>query len=352
MQRTSLVSLGLLTALLATVGCGDDKQATATDTANEPSTSDPTTVATTDTTTEPGTETEGTVSPTTEEPTQGTSEAPTTTDGECAGPSDPGEGAEGTACTANGDCESESCLKWTDGQTDAVCGPRAECNNTRFIGTIFDFDTKAPVAGAELRVVGALSALQGPENAVPLVTTTSDANGRIDVTTETPINQGIGVIGVVTGENYYLTATGLAQPYPATTSYPPLNAIHDIWAVPLANLIAWTDLLQEDPDPVVGMNLPLGGAGGVIGLVRKGDAGVADAVVVSEKADSTAVIRYLNEDGMGFNADATSSNGVFVLVNPGLAERFTVEVGGAPTGLSGTAGSSANAAFVLIFNVP
>src|SRR5690606_5054486 len=128
----------------------------------------------------------------------------------------------------------------------------------------------------------------------------------------TPLNQGIGVIGLVSGADYYVSATGLAQPYEASTSYPPLNGIHDIWAVPSAKLIAWTDLLQGDPDPVVGMGLPLGGNGGVIGLVRQGDAGVADAAVVSEKADSTAVIRYLNEDGMGFNGDATSSNGVFV----------------------------------------
>lgn len=349
MQRTTLVSLGLLTVLLAPVGCGDDKQGTESDSGTTTGTM--TETGTTDSST--GTTMEQPTGTTAEMTTTGTTEAPTT-GSVCPDPmvTEPGAGADGSACTANGDCMSESCIKFTDNQTDATCGPRAECSNTRFIGTLVDFDTKAPIAGGELMVVGALAALGGLENATPLLEVTADASGQIDVTSETPVTEGIGVIGVVGGGAYYVTATGLAQPYSGTSTYPPLNGIHDIWGVPAAKLTEWSGYLMTDPDPMVASAVPLGDNGGVIGLVRKGEAGVADAVVVSEKDGSTAVIRYLNEDGMGFNPDATSSNGVFVLLNPGLAEKFTVEVGGAPTMLSGTAGSAKGAAFVLIFNVP
>src|SRR5690606_32155132 len=123
-------------------------------------------------------------------------------------------------CVSNGECESESCIEWTDSQTDGVCGPRPECNNTRFVGTLFDFETRAPIAGAQLRVVGAISAVQDPGGAPGLVTATSDAKGQIDVTSDAPISQGLGVVGLVDGGDYYVTATGLASPYEGTTKYP------------------------------------------------------------------------------------------------------------------------------------
>ncbi|MDC0717371.1 hypothetical protein [Nannocystis bainbridge] len=337
----------MLTALVATVGCGDDKGTTATDASTGTSESTESTAGTTPTTTT----TDATDGTATTDDTAGTT-TPTTTSGACEdGMQMPGAGAEGSPCTANADCESESCVKWTDSQTDAVCGARAECGNTRFIGTLTDFATGAPIAGAELRVVGALAAIQGIDSAVDIVKVTSGADGRIDATSETPVNTGIGVIGVVGGGDYYLTATGLAQPYEGTTLYPPLNGIHDIWTVPTAKLTEWSGYLEADADQAVLDALPLGENGGVVGLVRKDGAPVAGARVIPESDGSTAPIRYLDEDGMGFNIDGTSSNGVFILLNPSIAEKFTVEVDGAATGLTGTAGSAKAAVFALIFNV-
>jgi len=348
MQRTTLVTLGLLTALCATVGCGDDK-GTSTDasTGTSNDTEEPTAGTTPTGTTDDMTA--GTA--TSDETTEGTTDTPTTGSVCEDGMQMPGAGADGAACSLNADCASESCIKWTDNQADATCGARAECGNTRFIGTLTDFATGQPIPDLELRVVGALAAIQGIESAVDIVKVTSDANGQIDATSTTPVNTGIGVIGVVGGGDYYLTATGLAQPYEGTTLYPPLNGIHDIWGVPSAKLTEWSGYLMTDADMAVVDALPLGDNGGVIGLVRQGGAPLAEAVVVSENDGSTAIVRYLNEDGAGFNADGTSSNGVFVLLNPAIAEKFSVEVGGMPTGLSGTAGSAKMAAFVLIFNV-
>ena len=340
--------MSLLTALLATVGCGDDKQTTASGTTD----SSPTTEATDPTEATTMEQPTGTTAPTTDESTSGTSEDPTTGDVCVEEMLAPGTQTDGSPCESNGECVSESCIKFTDGESGATCGPRPECNNTRFIGTLLDFETDAAIVGGELRVVGALTAILNPGGAAGLVSATSDANGQIDVTSETPIDEGVGLVGLVGGGDYYVTATGLASPYPDTTQYPPLNGIHDIWGVPEARLTEWTGYLMADTDPDVVDAMPLGENGGVIGKVRQNGAGVAGGVVSAVEAGSTAIIRYLNEDGMGFNADETSSNGVFVLLNPGLAEPFTVAVDGTETMLSGTAGSAKNAAFVLIFNVP
>lgn len=329
MQRLSLFSLGLLAALA--VGCGDDKGGSSA--SDGGSTGSPTT-------------SDGSTGGSTGGGT--TMEAPTTSAGSSSGGND--TAADGEACMANADCMSLSCVKFTDDQTDAVCEAAPDGGNTRFTGTIFHFVTGDAVPGAQLRVVEALSAIQDPMNAMGLVTATSDAMGRIDVTTTTPLSGGLGMVGLVDGGEFFVTATGLASP--TAGKYGPLSSIHDIWGVPSASLTEWSGFLMTDPDMAVQSALPLGTNGGVIGLVRKASAPLAGAVVKPEKDTSSAIVRYLNEDGMGFNPDATGGSGIFVLLNPGLAEKFTVEVGGMATGLSGTAGSAKNAAFVLIFNVP
>ena len=341
MQRLSHYTLGLLTAL-SLVGCGDDKPADTTESAGttEQATTE---VGTTATPTMGGEETSTT------EPVDPTGGGDTST-GEPAGET----AADGEPCVANGDCMSLACVKFSDLDPDATCEAGPSGNVTRFTGTIFDFVTKLPVPMSELRVLGALSALQDPMSPNAIVTATSDAMGRIDATSMMPIKEGIGVVGLVGGgaSPYYITATGLAAPLKGT-SYGPLNAIHDIWAVPTASLTAWSTALMTDPDPAVAMELPLGDKGGVIGLVRDGSgAGVAGAVVKSTKDTSSVLIRYLNDDMLAFNADMTGTSGIFVVMNPSLGELFTVDVGGAPTELTGTAGSSEGAAFVLIFNVP
>jgi hypothetical protein len=64
---------------------------------------------------------------------------------------------------------------------------------------------------------------------------------------------------------------------------------------------------------------------------------------------TTAVIRYLSEDGMSFNTDATGSSGVFVIVKPGLGETFEAYVGGELLA-RGTGGSAKGVAFTLIMD--
>jgi hypothetical protein len=126
------------------------------------------------------------------------------------------------------------------------------------------------------------------------------------------------------------------------------NSIHDIWAVPETDLQNWSDELAMDA-AIPPANLPLGEAGGVVGLVRDA-AGlpVAAAEVVSTDAGSGAFIRYLQDDG-SFTTDRTSDLGIFVIIEPALAEEFEVMVDGMVVG-GGTAGSANGAIFTLIVN--
>lgn len=338
MTRRTIYSLGLLAALAA--GCGGSKNTSDSESNGSSSGTTGSSSSATDTPTSSSSSSEGS---TTDIPT--TSGSSSTTGNDTA--------ANGEPCVTNDDCMSLACLKFRDFEPDATCVEGPGGGNTRFTGTVLDFSTGMPFAGAELRVVGALTAIGDPQGAPGLVTATSDASGQIDATSTMPISQGLGLVGLISGTGLYVTATGLAAPFDGTTMYGPLNGIHDIWGVPEASLTTWSGFLSMDPDPMVAAAVPLGDNGGVIGLVRDfaSSAPLAGAVVKPEGMGSKALVRYLNTDGMGFGPDMTGDSGIFVILNPGLAEKFTVEVGGMPTGLSGTAGSAKNAAFVLIFNV-
>lgn len=327
----------LLTALTATalMACGDDKGTT------DGSTSNPTNP--TDAVTDPGTAgTDPTDAAVTDGETDGTATeaTPTTTmTGDTA--------ADGEACSANGDCASQGCLKYRDlEQGECVAAPAG--GNTRFTGTVIDFATGMPIPNAELRVLGALSALGDPATAEPVLTANADASGQIDTVSVTPIAQGIGIIGIILGGDYFTSATGLASPIMAD-KYGPMNGNRDIWAVPSAKLTEWSGFLMADAE--IAESLPLGEKGGVIGLVRDGTgAPKAGAKVISKtNGDATgAKVRYLADDGASFTSDVTGTSGVFVLTGPALAEKFTVDGGVS----EGTAGSANKAVFVMILTEP
>ena len=335
-------TLSLITVLTATtlLACGDDKNTTASDGSTGPGTGSATDSATSSPTDGTGSATDesasGTGTPTT---------TPTTTDGSTTTPGGD-TAADGEACTANDDCASVGCLKWRDLEMgECVAAPAG--GNTRVAGTLIDFVTGQPIPGATLNVIGALSALSDPGMATPVLTGTADANGQVDVTSTEPITEGIGIVGIITGGDYYTTATGIASPTAGV--YGPMNGNRDIWAVPSAKLTEWSGYLM--PDAEIAPSLPLGDAGGVVGFVRDGTgAPKAGAKIISASmGDATkAKVRYLADDGLSFNSDATGTSGIFILVGPGLAERFMVEGGT----VEGTAGSAKLAAFVLILTEP
>jgi len=330
-------SLTLLTLLTATTlaACTADKNETDTTTSNET-----TGEATTGTDPTDGTATGSTTDPSTTTTTDATTDTtPTTTmvGGDTA--------ADGDACVSNGDCMSIACLKFRD-IDEGTCVAAEPNMATRVTGTLLDFATNAPIPGVELRVIGALSALGDPANATPVAKGNADASGKVDFVSAEALKEGIGIVGIITGGDYYTSATGLASP--TAGKYGPMTGTRDIWGVPSASLTEWSTILTPDVD--VMPFLPLGVNGGVIGLVRNATDSVpkAGAKVLPVNDTSKALIRYLSDDGMTFNSNATGISGIFILLNPGLAEKFTVE--GSPD-VSGTAGSAKGAAFVMILGV-
>jgi hypothetical protein len=268
---------------------------------------------------------------------------------------DPGEGADnGAACVTNGDCASKLCEVFQDvPPAEGTCEPAPDGCATRIMGRVLDFTTRDTVAGAELRVAQAIQASVDPVNAAAVAEGTSDAEGIIDTTSDGQITSPLGIVGLTAATDYYLTATGLASPA-AGSNYGPANAIRDIWVVPTASVTAWSGFLENDAE--FENFLPLGESGGVVGLVRDAATGepIEGAVVVPNNPDtSDALVRFLNEAGDGFTTDATSSQGVFIIADPGLGETFGVEIDGTKVdGISGTAGSANGAIFTLIMNIP
>jgi len=328
-------SLTLMTLLTATalVACTADKEEPSTDTAAIGTTGASTTAAT-----------DATDASASGSTTAGATEAATDTTPTTTMAAD--TAADGEACTANDDCMSLGCLKFRDaGDGECVAAPANMA--TRIAGTLLDFATGAPIPNVELRVIGALSALGDPANATPVAKGNADAEGKVDFVSPEALKEGIGIVGIITGGDYYTSATGLASP--TAGKYGPMNGIRDIWGVPSAQLTEWSGLLMADVD--VMPFLPLGDNGGVIGLVRDAatSAPKAGAKVLPVKDTSNAFVRYLSDDGLSFNSNATGTSGVFIVVNPGLAEEFTVE---SNPEITAKAGSAKGAAFVMILSLP
>jgi len=338
-------SLSLMILLTATTlaACTADKNETDTAaSATDATTGTPGTTGATDAT-DP-TEASGTTGATTGSASASTTEPTTDTTPTTTMAAD--TAADGEACSDNGDCMSQGCLKFRDAE-DGECVAAPANSATRIAGTLLDFATNTPIPSVELRVIGALSALGNPAMATPVAKGNADADGKVDFVSPEALKEGIGIVGIITGGDYYTTATGLASP--TAGKYGPMNGIRDIWAVPTAKLTEWSGLLAADPDVMT--FLPLGDNGGVVGLVREAatSAPKAGAKIVPVADTTNAFVRYLSDDGMSFNSDATGTTGIFILVNPGLAEKFTVE--GSPD-VTASAGSAKGAAFVMILNVP
>ncbi|MCA9659195.1 MAG: hypothetical protein KC486_12690 [Myxococcales bacterium] len=303
----SLASL-LLTLAIGCAGGGDDGGATestsstgstgATDATTTGSSSSAATDATTDTTTGSTGETTGS-----------------------------GGAADGEPCSADLDCASKLCVEFRDHDPTATCAAAPADGNTRFTGTILDITAESEIAGAELRVLDALTALQNPAGAPVLIDATGDASGRVDVTTEERLPAGVGLVGLVVGEDLTPTTGMIAEPQ-ANGAFGPGNTYHDLWVAPTETLTTWEALLAGDAE--VAPHLPLAAGGAVIGLVRDGGSGtpLAGATLVSEEPESAALVRYLSEGRDAFDGEATASHGLVLVVNPGLAEGFQLKLAG------------------------
>jgi hypothetical protein len=284
----------------------------------------------------------------------GTGTDPTGTPASCGDPDEaapiyapPGE------CYNNAGCATCNCLTFRDTPplAEAVCAEPGAAGTMRVTATVLEFPTAEVVPSVDVEVFNAFDVgLMGIDNAVAVATTTADAMGRLDLEI-TPDDQ-IGMVAIIRAESFRATATGLAKPA-ADGSYEPANAIHDIFVIPESVIAEYNAALMADGE--LADYLPLGDAGGVVGTARNRYTGEPMAgiriVSLTNGDGTTAIIRYLNEDGT-FGTDATSATGTYVLFNPALAEEFEAELDGAIVSTrANKAGSGAPGVFTMNLSI-
>jgi len=246
-------------------------------------------------------------------------------------------------CAMQGGCDDGHCIIFSDAPPDegAYCDPLPPNAATRATGTVRSLSTQVAAAGASVAIAPALQAVTNPSGAMPILFDTTDGAGEFDVTSAGPVESAIGLIALAQLDGFYLTGTTTAEPLEGNV-YPPSNDVHDLWLVNNADLDQWSALMQSDVEAAP--YLPLGNLGGVVGLVRDPNGTPMSGVTVTPvRRLSQAVVRYVA--GADVVDSETAASGIFIIVNPGLAEEFTVQ------GPSGSATIVALSAEGLVFAV-
>lgn len=227
----------------------------------------------------------------------------------------------GGACEDHFDCPTLLCLELSDAPPD----PDAYCENapaggaTRFTGTMRSISTQVPVPGSYVVVASALEAVTNPAMANPLAEGFTGRAGLLDITSPMPLAAQIGAVAIADAPAHYLSATSIAAPQDDGT-YLPGNDVHDLWVVATQDLALWNEELAAEPQ--LAPLLPLGEAGGLVGIVRDPEGVPHSGIVVgSDSPGSTAIVRFPAPNGM--QADATSELGLFIILEPSLGETFS-----------------------------
>jgi hypothetical protein len=271
----------------------------------------------------------------------------TDTDADADGGADAGSGANGSFCTENAECDSYYCVTFQSvpPDPDGACAAALAADEIRIMANVRDFYTEAAIPDQEIRITGAMAAMMNPTGAAALTTATTDADGRFDVSGGTEITStSVGIVAIGEADGYFLSITGLVEPELEGGVYPSGIRNHDVKMMSQDKLDEWSGYLASFSD--LSSYLPLGQAGAVVARVRyvgSGD-GVPGVVMESTQETSNALIYYLNEAEDGFDQTATGSSGIFLLFNPGLAEKFVAmkdgaEVSRSPATMGQTAGS-------------
>ncbi len=256
-----------------------------------------------------------------------------------------GTAANGEYCYKNVQCASGLCIGYRQTTPDPEGKCEAPSNPLKMVavGTTIDFETREPVPGARIETAGAATGAMLGCNTPAAAIIISDEDGRFYKIVDKPIDiVGYGAT-IREGNGYANSACGVADP-----PYPPGFIRHDLLMVKKATLEKWSEMLEEDPD--MKNHVPLVVNGGVVGSVPCVDSGnpVIGAKLRSLNGNSGAKIRYLNADGTGFVTDGITESGIFVLVNPGLAEKFDVYLNDSKINITtGKAGDTKCMIFVL-----
>jgi hypothetical protein len=272
------------------------------------------------------------------------------TDGATDCPGGGGSSTLGLPCVANSDCMSGVCRAFSDAppDPDRHCAPAPADCSTAISGTVWRLPPgPAGLPDVPVRVVGALDAITDPFGATPLFTDTSDASGRTAGTTDGPATSSVAIVAVTGGDaTWFPTAVGVANQLGDGT-YEVGTNVHDLWAVQLSTLDAFNVALAADPS-VPAELLPLGEAGGVIGIVRdSGGTPIEGAVVESTDGGSQAIVRYVTDQG-GIDTTGTHGSGAFIVLGVvPTGEDFAATLEGVPLA-AGRAASANGLVFALV----
>jgi hypothetical protein len=213
---------------------------------------------------------------------------------------------------------------------------------------VLSFPDQQPLSGLSVGVVNALDIVLMGIDASTLADATSAADGKFDASLSDPPTDSVGIVAVVQGDGYRPTATGLAKP-----PYEPSNAIHDLFVVEESLLTTYSDALAMEAELMP--SLPLGDAGGVVGIARNrytGDPVAGIELVSVTNGDATpAKVRYLQDDGT-FATGVTGPAGIYVILEPDLAEEFEARLDGEVVSTrANKAGSGAPGVFTMNLSI-
>lgn len=249
------------------------------------------------------------------------------TDGDADGDTDSaGDAGTGDYCDENDDCQTGFCETYQNvpADPDGFCTDGPPPGEIRILGNVRDYYTEEYQAGVTVEVLGAIAAMMDPSGAEAIESGVTDDDGRyVIMGGELATSQSIGIVARVEAEGYYLSVTGLVEPEIGGDEYPPGVRNHDVKLMPQSMLDDWSDYITAF-DAELAPYVPLGENGGAVGSVRhvENGEGVAGVTMISQSETSAAIVLYLDETMDGFNDQATSSNGMFVILQPATAEKF------------------------------
>lgn len=258
---------------------------------------------------------------------QGDSQSNTTDETPQCTPQIPhGEAPLGAPCMEIYDCASGYCAisSHTPSSTDAICEAAPPFGDVHMLANVRDFMTDELMPHSIIKIGGALDIVQNPTGFPVTDTLTANEIGIVDaVLTGDTVTLPLGIIAVIEAEGYYPTSTGLIRPEAGCGVYPAGIRNPDLKMMKRSDLTQLDDLLLSS-DASLSPFLPLGDKGGVVGLIRDVHNGqFAEGIVIrSRQSDSKAKIFYMNENTDGFNTKQSGTSGIFVILQPGLAEEF------------------------------
>lgn len=236
---------------------------------------------------------------------------------------------DGNFCHDDFQCKSRFCEARSSVplDPDATCVAPPKENELRYMATVVDFETNEPIPGVEVGVAPAILTSIQQREVKPTKTATSDENGFFEMTLMEgkDLTDPMAEVAMADHPDYYFTVTGVVE-INTDKTWPEGSSTNNMILIKQELVEKIQTAMLNDPNT---KNIPkvLGTDGGSMGRMFRLSNGqpIEGAVLKTrlEKGKSIAIILYPNEDITGFQ-DSTSSNGMFLIFQPGTGEKFDI----------------------------